>query len=280
MSRSIRLCSICSLSVGGCSEDCAFCTQSVHHGAEVECFSMKPLEKVQEEARAAVANGSLGFCLVSSGKSLDDRKLEFFSRYAYAISAEFPHINLIACAGIAGKEALKELKKSGVKTYNHNLETSQEFYPTICSTMSWSERFETCLNVKEAGLNLCSGGIFGVGESSKDRESLFIALKSLSPRSVPINFYHPNPSLPLPATILSRDEALGIIREASRFLEDCTLMSAGGRIPIFGDEIASLADAGIGALVVGDYLTTKGGVVSKDIDNIRKLGIKIATRME
>ena len=280
MSRSIRLCSICSLSVGGCSEDCAFCTQSVHHGANIATFSIKPLEKVQEEARVAIANGSLGFCLVSSGKSLDDKKLEFFSKYAYAISSEFPHINLIACAGIATKEALKELKKNGVRTYNHNLETSQEFYTTICSTMSWSERFETCLNVKEVGLNLCSGGIFGVGESSEDRESLLKALKSLSPRSVPINFYHPNSSLPLPEAILSKDEALGIIREARQFLEGSTLMSAGGRIPIFGDDIASLLDEGVGALVIGDYLTTKGGVVSKDIDNIRKLGITIATRME
>jgi len=241
---------------------------------------MKPLEKVQEEARVAVANGSLGFCLVSSGKSLDDKKLEFFSRYAYAISSEFPRINLIACAGIASREALKELKKSGVKTYNHNLETSQEFYPSICSTMSWSERFETCLNAKEAGLDLCSGGIFGVGESAKDRESLFTALKSLAPRSVPINFYHPNPSLPLSAALLSKDEALGIIREAGEFLGDCTLMSAGGRVPIFGDDVASLVDAGIGALVIGDYLTTKGGVVSKDIENIKGLGINIATMME
>lgn len=280
MRGSIRLCSICSLSIGGCSEDCAFCTQSVYHKADIVTFSMKPLEKVQKEARVAVANGSVGFCLVSSGKSLDDRKLEIFSRYAYAISNEFPHINLIACAGIATKEALKELKKSGIRTYNHNLETSQEFYPSICSTMSWSERFQTCQNVKEVGLNLCSGGIFGIGESAKDRESLFMALKSLAPKSVPINFYHPNPALPLPATFLSKGEALEIIREARRFLEGSVLMSAGGRVLIFGDDIASLVDAGIGALVVGDYLTTKGGVVSKDVENIKNLGLRIVTMME
>jgi len=263
--------------VGDCSEDCAFCTQSVHHGSVQNSFKKKPLQDVLKEAEIAFKNGALGFCLVTQGKSLDDDKLEFICQVSKEVSKRFD-FNLIACAGIASKEALNELKKSGIKTYNHNLETSREYYSQICSTMEWDDRYNTCLNVKEVGLNLCSGGIFGIGEGLEDRDSLFRSLAELSPKSAPINFFHPNKSLPLDCEVLPKDEALSIIKLAKRYLKNSIIMSAGGRELVFGDDIKELLEAGVNAVIIGNYLTTQGFESSKDLELIKKAGYKKVVR--
>jgi len=114
---------------------------------------------------------------------------------AKAVKAEVEGLNLIACNGTATKEQLTYLKEHGIDSYNHNLETSERYYAEICQTHTWSERYKTCENVRSVGLALCSGGIFGMGETEKDREELLKAIASLSPESTPLNFYHPNPAL-------------------------------------------------------------------------------------
>lgn len=276
MKKEIFLCSICNVSSGSCAEDCGFCTQSAKHHADIVRYKYKAIEQIVSEAKNATSYGALGFCLVTSGLGLDDKKLAFVCEAARAVRAEVPQIHLIACNGIATIEQLKTLKDAGVDSYNHNLETSQRYYETICTTHSWEERFKTCLAVKESGLHLCSGGIFGLGESKEDRESFIESIKELSPATMPLNFYHPNPALPLQANPLSEEEALEIITRVRKALPETMLMVAGGREITFKSRQSDIFAAGADAIVIGDYLTTKGQAPTEDLEMIRSLGYEIA----
>ena len=276
MKKEIFLCSICNISSGSCAEDCGFCTQSAKHHADIMRYKYKAIEQIVLEAKNATNYGALGFCLVTSGFGLDDKKLAFVCEAARAVRAELPGIHLIACNGIANLEQLKTLKDAGVNSYNHNLETSKRYYEKICTTHSWEERFQTCLAVKESGLHLCSGGIFGLGESKEDRESFIESIKELSPATMPLNFYHPNPALPLQANPLSEEEALEIITRVRKALPETMLMVAGGREITFKSRQSDIFAAGADAIVIGDYLTTKGQAPTEDLEMIRSLGYEIA----
>ena len=277
MKKSIFLCAISNISSGSCAEDCGFCTQSARHHADIERYKYKPVDQIVFEAKNASNNGAIGFCLVTSGLGLDDKKLAFVCEAAHAIKAELPDLNLIACNGIASVEQLKTLKDAGVNSYNHNLESSKNFYDKICTTHSWESRYQTCLNAKEAGLSLCSGGIFGLGESKEERTSFIQSVKSLSPDTMPLNFFIQNPALPIKATPLSEEEALAIITEVREALPNTRLMVAGGRETTFKSEDCDIFAAGADAIVIGDYLTTKGKLPESDLKMIERLGYEIAT---
>ncbi len=278
--KTIFLCAICNINSGTCNEDCKFCSQSVRYKADIERYKQKPIPQIIQEAKAARQNGALGFCLVTSNKGLDDKVLEFVCEVAHAVNKEELGLRLIACNGTATKEQLLELKKNGIKAYNHNLETSREFYPQICTTHSWDERYETCQAVNEAGLVLISGGIFGLGETQKDRESMLDALATLNPTSVPINFYHHNPALELQPNPLSEQEALELVALTRKKLPNAQrIMVAGGRELMFGDEWSRIFDYGANSIVIGNYLTTRGEVPKKDLEVLKELGYAIATKV-
>lgn len=277
MKKSIFLCAISNISSGSCAEDCGFCTQSARHHVDIARYKYKPVEQIVFEAKNAVNNGAIGFCLVTSGLGLDDKKLAFVCEAARAVKAELPDLNLIACNGIATVEQLKILKDAGINSYNHNLESSETFYTKICTTHSWESRYQTCMNVKEVGLSLCSGGIFGLGESHEDRTAFIQSVKSLSPDTMPLNFYIQNPALPLKAAPLSEKEALEIITEVRTALPNTRLMVAGGRETTFKSKECDIFAAGADAIVIGDYLTTKGELPASDREMIERLGYEIAT---
>ena len=277
MSEKIFLCSICNINSGTCKEDCKFCSQSVRYKADIERYKQKPIKDIQKEAITARDNGALGFCLVTADKGLNDKTLEFVCNVAKAVQEVAPELRLIACNGTATLEQLLVLKEAGIKAYNHNLETSEAFYPQICTTHPWSERYETCQNVNEAGLVLISGGIFGLGETQEDRVSMLNSLASLNPTSVPINFYHHNPALELEPNSLSVDEALDLIRLTRKTLCDAErIMVAGGRELMFGERQNEIFEAGANSIVIGNYLTTSGRVMSKDLEMLQSLGLDIA----
>lgn len=278
MSKMVMLCAICNVSSGNCAEDCAYCTQSAHIKADIPKFKQKNLEQILNEAKIASKNHALGFCLVTSGLGLDDKKLEFICEAATMLRKETPNLMLIACNGSASYESLKELKKVGIFSYNHNLETSREFFPQICTTHSWDDRFNTNLNAKKAGLELCCGGIYGLGESQDDRLSFRASLKELNPFSSPINFFIPNPALKIKQLLLSTDEALEIIRDTAKTLPQCRIMVAGGREIVLGDRQYEILENGASAIVIGDYLTTSGEVASKDIEELRNRGFEFASQ--
>lgn len=278
MSKEIFLCAINNILSGTCAEDCAFCTQSVRYHANIERYNYKPLEQIIKEAKLAKEVGALGYCLVTAGKGLDDKKTEYIAKATKAIKKEIDGLHLIGCNGIANIEQLRYLKESGIDSYNHNLETSPSYYQKICTTHSWGERYETCQNVKSVGLSLCTGGIFGMGESHEDRADLIAAILSLQPDAVPLNFYHPNPALPIKSRNITQDEAVKIISQMHKGLqEDNILMVAGGRELLFGGNEKIMFDAGANAIVLGNYLTTQGDEPQRDIDMLDKLGFKIAS---
>jgi biotin synthase len=278
MAKKIFLCSISNINSGTCNEDCKFCSQSVKYSADIERYIKKPIETIVQEAKELDSLGALGFCLVTAHKGLDDKTLEFVCEISHTLKREVPRLRLIACNGTATVSQLKELKKAGISAYNHNLETSEEFYSSICTTHPWSERYETCENVNSAGLNLIAGGIFGMGESEDDRISMLKSIASLKPVSVPLNFYHHNPALPLNPSTLTTDEALDIIRLAKEILKNVDrLMVAGGREITFKDRQDEIFEAGINSIVIGNYLTTKGRDAHQDLIMLKKLGFEIAT---
>ncbi len=225
----------------------------------------------------AYKNHALGFCLVTSGARLNDKKTDYIASLARAVSKEVPNLMLIACNGMATYEQLCELKNAGVFSYNHNLETSREYFPKICTTHSWDERFQTNLDAKRAGLMLCTGGIYGVGESEAERVSFRASLKELEPFSSPINFFIKSDALRLDLAPLSVDEALKIVRETKSALPETRVMIAGGREKILGDRQYEIFENGADAIVIGDYLTAKGEKASRDIEELTKRGFSFAS---
>ncbi|WP_297443215.1 biotin synthase [Sulfurimonas sp.] len=278
MSEKIFLCSICNINSGTCKEDCKFCSQSVRYKADIERYKQKPMDQIRQEAINARDNGALGFCLVTADKGLTDKTLDFVCNAAKEVQEVAPELRLIACNGTASIEQLLVLKEAGIQAYNHNLETSEAFYPEICTTHPWSERYETCQNVNAAGLVLISGGIFGLGETQEDRVSMLQSLKSLNPTSVPINFYHHNEALELEPNSLTADEALQLIKLTRETLADAQrIMVAGGRELMFGSRQAEIFDNGANSIVIGNYLTTKGRVMSQDLEMLKSLNLDVAT---
>jgi biotin synthase len=280
MSEKIFLCSICNINSGTCNEDCKFCSQSVRYKADIERFKQKPLQQIQQEAITARDNGALGFCLVTADKGLTDKTLNFVCEVATMVQKVAPELRLIACNGTANTQQLLTLKEAGIKAYNHNLETSEAFYTNICTTHSWQERFETCQNVNEAGMVLISGGIFGLGETQEDRVSMLNALNSLNPTSVPINFYHHNPALALQPNPLSVDEALSLITLTRKMIPNAQrIMVAGGRELMFGSRQSEIFQAGANSIVIGNYLTTSGREMNKDLEMLHELNLEVATKV-
>ncbi len=276
--KKVYLCAICNIESGTCKEDCKFCTQSVKYKADIERYKRKAIDNIIQEAKQARENKAIGFCLVTAGKGLDDSRLEFVCEAASAVKKLDLGLKIIACNGTASVEQLKELKKAGVDNYNHNLETSRDFYKEICTTHTWDERYQTCLNVHEADLKLVSGGIFGLGESDEDRLSMIKSIASLNPMNVPINFFHPNEALPLVKNSITKEKAFELITKVREMVPNAhKIMVAGGREITFGDDQYDVFDYGANSIVVGNYLTTAGKVASKDIQELQSRGLTIAT---
>ncbi|MCW8896231.1 biotin synthase [Sulfurimonas sp.] len=277
INQEIFLCSICNINSGTCKEDCKFCSQSVRYKADIVRYQQKNIDKIIQEAKTARDNGALGFCLVTADKGLDDKTLRFVCDTAKVLTKEVPQLRLIACNGTATVKQLLTLKEAGIKAYNHNLETSREFYEQICTTHSWDERYDTCKNVNEAGLVLITGGIFGLGETQKDRISMLESLNSLNPTSVPINFYHHNEALELQPNQLTTDEGLNLIKLTREMIPNAQrIMVAGGRELMFGDRQNEIFSYGANSIVIGNYLTTSGRIMSKDLDMLKYLNLEVA----
>lgn len=274
--KEIFLCAICNIESGTCNEDCKFCTQSVKYKADIQRYKKKAIEQIVEEAKRARANNANGFCLVTAGKGLNDKRLAFVCEAARAVKKENLGLILIACNGTASVEQLQTLKEAGVDAYNHNLETARDFYSEIVTTHTWDERYQTCKNVKEVGLRLVCGGIFGLGETQEQRVSMLESIASLEPMNVPLNFFHPNEALPLVENTVTREEAFELIALARKMVPSAMkIMVAGGRELMFGDEQYKIFEKGANAFVIGDYLTTAGRTPADDIAELEKQGIKV-----
>ena len=267
---------IVSVKTGGCPEDCHFCSQSGQFTSPVRAASLNVPEMVRA-ARETRATGATEFCIVAAGRGPDDRLLGEVQAAVEAIRADGNDIQIACSLGILTPEQVEQLVAMGVHRYNHNLETARSHFPNVVTTHSWEERFDTLRLVRDSGMEVCCGGILGMGESVEQRAEFAAQLAELEPHEVPLNFLDPRPGTPfaeLPTVpVPDALRAIGAFRLA---LPRTILRFAGGREVTLGD--LGTRDGllgGVNALIVGNYLTTLGRRPHEDITLLQELRMPI-----
>ena len=272
--KAVQFCVITNARSGACTEDCHFCSQSAHHNTNIETYPLRRPDDLLAEAKRLQCSPAKSFDIVTSGCSIGE-DLESLCAAIRCISRE-TQLSPCASLGILAVEQLRKLKAAGLIGYNHNLETSRSFFATICTTHSWEERYATIKAAQQAGLAVCSGGIFGIGESWQDRIDLALALRELGVQNVPLNFLNPIPGTPLDnRERLRPEEALRIIALYRFLLPRATIRVCGGRLPTLGDRQREMFKAGANALMTGNYLTTPGVDPEEDRLMVEELGLRL-----
>ena len=268
---------IISLKTGGCPEDCHFCSQSGKFESPVRVARLD-IPSLVEAAKQTAKTGATEFCIVAAVRGPDRMLMSQVAAGIEAIRSEV-EINIACSLGMLTPSQVDELAGMGVHRYNHNLETARSHFPNVVTTHTWEERWETLRLVSEAGMEVCCGGILGMGESLEQRAEFAEQLAELAPDEVPLNFLNPRPGTPfgnldtMPAADALR--AIGAFRLA---LPKTILRFAGGREITLGDLGARQGIlGGINAVIVGNYLTTLGRPAESDIDLLVDLGMPIKT---
>ena len=268
------LCSIMNAKSGRCSENCVFCAQSAHFGTNVREYGLITPDDALKLARENEAAGVKRFSLVTSGRTISEKDLEKLLDI-YRLLARETGLILCASHGLLTIDMAKELKRAGVHTYHHNLEAGEKFFPNVCTTHIYDERIKTIKNATQAGLNVCSGGIIGLGEEMSDRIDMAIAIRSLGVRSVPVNILIPVKGTPLEnRPRLDPEEILRTLAVFRFIFPSGNIRIAGGRITL-GEEQGTGLRSGINAAIVGNYLTTTGGKINDDIIMVKNAGFEI-----
>ncbi|HEB01882.1 MAG TPA: biotin synthase BioB [Nitrospirae bacterium] len=273
MGKMADFCAIVSAKTGACQEDCSYCAQSARSKARLTATPLISKAEVIEKARSSKEAGAKRFCIVTSGRAASDGELESIAGYVSAVREEA----LAPCAtlGLLGTEELKKLKKAGLNRYHHNLETSRRYFPEVCSTHTYDQKLETIRAAKDAGLSVCSGGIFGLGESWEDRIEMARELHKLDVDSIPINFLVPIPGTPLgKCEPLPPFEALRIISLYRLLLPDRQIRVCGGRLQTLGAMNSMVFMAGADGLLTGDCLTVAGCKPDEDMELARAYGLE------
>lgn len=266
----IELCSIVNVKSGRCSMDCRFCAQSAHYQTGVCEYPLMEPSALRTRSVFFWEQGVHRVGWVAGGCSIDRTETEQIAMAAQSLQGNGC---LCASLGQLSGEALSLLKQSGINRYHHNLESSERYYPNLCSTQSWRDRLETVCRAKELGMEVCSGGLFGLGESWEDRIELALTLRSLQVDSVPINFLQPIPGTPLAdRTLLSAEEALRIIAVFRIILPHTRIRICGGRPIVLEARQNEIFRFGADALMTGDYLTTRGNGIDADKEMIQQNG--------
>ena len=270
----LELCSIINAKSGYCSEDCKFCAQSTRHSADISTYPLRRKEEILEAAKRAKDIGAESFGIVTSGNRLNSKELK---EVALAVSKIKKDVGLIVCASLGAlkEEELKRLKEAGLSRYHHNIETSSRFYKQIVSTHDFGERVNTVKAAKAIGLEVCSGGIIGMGETWQDRIDMALLLKELDVDSVPINIL-----VPIKGTSLENLKPIScnnVIRTLCIFrviLKDKSIKIAAGRESALGDFQGLGFMAGANGMLIGGYLTIKGREIEADyrlIEEVKKI---------
>ncbi len=268
-------CSLINARSGRCSEDCAFCAQSARHEAHADVYGLRPSEDILAAAHAAQVAGASRFCTVTSGGALSDKDFASLVQSLKRVRGEV-NIALDASLGFLDDDRAAQLSAVGVTRYNHNLETSREHYPAICSTHSFDQRVETVRTAMQSGFSACSGGIIGLGETPSQRLDLAFTLAELGVDCVPINILDPRPGTPLEHSVAL--EPLEIVRTISLFrmiLPKATIKIAGGRERNLGDFQALALRSGANGMIIGGYLTTAGRSLETDLKLIQHAGFHL-----
>ncbi|MHA3022059.1 biotin synthase BioB [Mycobacterium sp. BMJ-28] len=266
---------IISLKTGGCPEDCHFCSQSGLFASPVRSAWLD-IPSLVEAAKQTAKTGATEFCIVAAVRGPDERLL---AQVAAGIEAIRNEVDIqIACSlGMLTQEQVDRLKDMGVHRYNHNLETAQSYFPNVVTTHSWEERWGTLEMVREAGMEVCCGGILGMGETLEQRAEFAANLAELNPHEVPLNFLNPRPGTPFgDLEVLPAADALRAVAAFRLALPRTMLRFAGGREITLGDLGAKQGIlGGINAVIVGNYLTTLGRPAESDLELLDDLQMPI-----
>nr|MBF0223398.1 biotin synthase BioB [Desulfobulbaceae bacterium] len=265
------LCSIINAKSGQCSENCRFCAQSAHFKTEAPVYPLLDKKTILKAARQAKEDKAQHFSIVTSGRGLNSADVK---KVAEIISAIRSDVGIAVCSslGILKKEDFLILKEAGMTRYHHNLETSKEFFPQIVTTHSFDERVDTIVAAQEVGIEVCSGGIFGLGETEVDRISMALTLRELHVDSVPINILIPLPGTPLAGQQpLKSEEILRSIALYRIILQDIPVRLAAGRESALQDFLSSAFMAGADGMMIGGYLTERGRPTAKDLEFVQQM---------
>ena len=272
--RHIDLCGVVNAKSGRCAEDCIFCAQSAHHKAAVKTYPLLDVDELVRSADEAYKSGAHRFGLVTSGKGITSQ--DELDTLCQALEKIDQKTDLTPCAslGVLNDEQLQVLSAAGLKRYHHNLETAESYFPEICSTHSYQERMQTVRAAQEAGLEVCSGALFGLGETEEQRIELAFALRELNVDSIPLNFLNPVPGTPLENNPTLEPLAILKIIALFRFvLPEKDIRICGGREVRLRTLQPLMYVAGANGTMVGNYLTTSGRNPAVDIQEIFDLGL-------
>ena len=267
----IELCSIINAKSGSCGENCKFCAQSAHYFTDIEEYPLKRGEEIVSAALKAEKIGARRFGIVTSGNRLTREEISII---ADAIREIKKVSGILPCAslGALDEESFGILAEAGLSRYHHNIETSRRFYSSIVSTHDHDQRTDTVKRAKKAGLEVCSGGIIGMGETWQDRVEMALLLKELDVDSIPLNFLVPIKGTPLEKTpAISPHDAIRVVALFRTILEDKMIKVAAGRESVLKDFQEMIFAAGANGMMIGGYLTRPGRPVSEDLELVSKI---------
>lgn len=260
---------------GVCPEDCSFCSQSKSASADVQEYEMQSVEEIVTGAQDAADMQALRYCVVTSSRAPSENEMKTITDAATRIKQKYPQLELCASMGFLSEEKARRLKDSGVDRFNHNLETSANFYPSICSTHKFEDRVETARTVKKVGLDLCCGGLIGMGESLEDRVDLAMSLKELKTDSAPINFLDPREGTGLAdRERVSPNDCLRTLAMFRFVLTYAEVRIAGGRETCLRN-LQPLSLYPANSMFTNGYLTTGGQNFEADRQMIEDAGFEV-----
>lgn len=273
MKDSFDLCTIVNAKCGKCSENCKFCAQSAHYGTNVEDYPLLPDDEIVQDAIKNHEQGILRYSIVTSGKKLSDEDVINEARIIRKIK-EACNIEICVSNGLLSYENFKILKEAGASRVHNNLESAPSYFPSICTTHTIEEKIQALENARKAGLEVCSGGIIGLGETREQRVEMAIKLRELGIKSVPVNVLNPIPNTPFGNNeVLSEEEVIKTVAVYRLILPKSFIRLAGGRA-LFNDKGRAIFKSGANAAISGDMLTTSGINTQSDLQILEELKFK------
>ncbi len=267
-------CSIVNARSGMCGEDCKWCAQSRHYDTNCETYNILDEEETLRAASLNQKEGIRRFSLVTSGRAVNRRDMEAFCKIIKRLSEE-TDLYLCASMGLIGSEEMKMLRDAGVRRYHCNMETSSKFFKKLCSTHTPEDKHRTIRAAREAGLDVCSGGIIGMGESMADRLDFAFELRDLDVDSIPVNILNPIPGTPLEKTpLISEDEVIRTVALFRLVMPRKTIRSAGGRMRLSEESMLRIMKGGMNGVLMGDMLTTISNSIADDRRLFEEAGLE------
>ena len=272
----VKVCVLQNARSGLCQEDCHYCSQSSLSNAAIDKYPLMAKEQLIDGARRAAQAGAKRYCMVTSGRGPTDEEIEHFCDVTRAVKQEMP-LEICVCVGLLTEAQARTLKDAGVGWVNHNLNSSERFYPAICSTHTYQDRLETVRNARRAGLMTCSGGIIGMGETDEDILDLAFACREQRMDSIPINFLHPIKGTPMGAfAFLTPMKCLKVLC-LFRFLNPASELRAAGGREVNLRSLQALAFYPANSIFVEGYLTTPGQQAQEARRMIEDMGFEVET---